>query len=218
MQIPYKGWVLDVASVKNRVNNFLDHSNLGESNMYFAIAVDGALVRAWELTVRSPELARIGRFHLTYSNQIAQQRGPIKGGFTCSIQGDPACYPPNFNYTPLDHDQRETLNTGFTAKLARQSWLSTNVYYGSGFSNGLACADPSSCPANNGPYGGHYLPVHTTFDLSAGHNFNGRWKLSASLLNAANHRVLLDNSITIGGFHYNDPRLISAQLRYRFHF
>ena len=61
MQIPYKGWLLDVANVKSRVNNFLDHSNLGESNMYFPIAVDGALVRAWELTLRSPELAKLGQ-------------------------------------------------------------------------------------------------------------------------------------------------------------
>jgi hypothetical protein len=38
------------------------------------------------------------------------------------------------------------------------------------------------------------------------------------MLNATNHRVLLDNSITIGGFHFNDPRLVSAELRYRFHF
>ncbi len=81
--IPYKGWSLDVDTFKNRVNNFLDHSNLGESNMYFPIAVDGALVRAWEMTLRSPELAHAGQFHLTYSNQIAQQRGNIIGGFVC---------------------------------------------------------------------------------------------------------------------------------------
>jgi len=24
--------------------------------------------------------------------------------------------------------------------------------------------------------------------------------------------------VTIGGFHYNDPRMISAEVRYRFHF
>jgi hypothetical protein len=217
LQIPYKGWLLDVANFKNRVNNFLDHTNLGESNMYFAIAVDGALVRAWELTLRSPELARLGQFHLTYSNQIIQQRGNIIGGFTCSLPADPAC-DLGPDYSTLDHDQRNTLNTGFTAKLPAHSWFSTNVYYGSGFSNGLACANPASCPANNGPYGEPYLPVHTTFDLSAGHALGERWKLSASVLNATNHRVLLDNSITIGGFHYNDPRLLSAELRYRFHF
>ena len=54
IEIPYRGWMLDVDTFKNRVNNFLDHSNLGESNMYFPIAVDGALMRAWEMTLRSP--------------------------------------------------------------------------------------------------------------------------------------------------------------------
>jgi hypothetical protein len=210
IQIPYKGWLLDVANVKNRVNNFLDHSNLGESNMYFPIAVDGALVRAWEMTLRSPQLGRLGQFHLTYSNQIAEQRGNIIGGFTCSLPGDPACTL-GFNYIPVDHDQRQTLNAGFTAALPMHTWFSSNVYYGSGFSNGLA-------GANQGPYNGPYLPVHTTFDVSAGHALGENWKLSASVLNATNHRVLLDNSITIGGFHYNDPRLVSAELRYRFHF
>jgi hypothetical protein len=210
IQIPYKGWLLDVANVKNRVNNFLDHSNLGESNMYFPIAVDGALVRAWEMTLRSPQLARLGQFHLTYSNQIAEQRGNIIGGFTCALPGDPACTL-GFNYIPVDHDQRQTLNAGFTAALPAHTWFSSNAYYGSGFSNGLA-------GANQGPYNGTYLPVHTTFDISAGRSLGENWKLSASILNATNHRVLLDNSVTIGGFHYNDPRLVSAELRYRFHF
>jgi hypothetical protein len=211
IQIPWKGWSLDVDTVKNRVNNFLDHSNLGESNMYFPIAVDGALVRAWEMTLRSPQIARIGQFHLTYANQIAEQRGAIIGGFTCSVQGDPACYPGDNSYTPVDHDQRETLNTGFTANLPTHTWFSTNVYYGSGFSNGLA-------GANQGPYNGHYLPVHTTFDVSAGHTLGERWKLAVNVVNVINHRALQDNSITIGGFHFNDPRLFSAELRYRFHF
>ena len=216
IQIPYRGWMLDVDTFKNRVNNFLDHSNLGESNMYFPIAVDGALVRAWEMTLRSPSLARFGQFHLTYSNQIAEQRGNIIGGFTCSIPTDPAC---NLgpDYTPVDHDQRNTLNTGFTANLPLRTWFATNVYYGSGFTNGLACTDPSSCP-NNGPYNGDSLPAHTTFDLSTGHTFGESWNISANVLNVTNHRVLLDNSVTIGGFHFNDPRMFSAQLRYRFHF
>ena len=91
IEIPYRGWMLDVDTFKNRVNNFLDHSNLGESNMYFPIAVDGALIRAWEMTLRSPQLGRFGQFLLTYSNQIAEQRGNIIGGFTCSIPTDPAC-------------------------------------------------------------------------------------------------------------------------------
>jgi hypothetical protein len=208
--IPYRGWSLDIDTVKNRVNNFLDHSNLGESNMYFPIAVDGALVRAWEMTLRSPQVARYGQFHITYSNQIAQQRGNIIGGFTCTLPADPAC-DLGPGYVSLDHDQRNTLNAGFTANLPTHTFFSTNVYYGSGFSNGLA-------GSGQGPYQGPYLPVHTTFDSSAGHTFGENWHASLNVINVTNHRVLLDNSITIGGFHYNDPRMFQAELRYRFHF
>jgi Carboxypeptidase regulatory-like domain/TonB dependent receptor/TonB-dependent Receptor Plug Domain len=210
VQIPWKGWVVDVANFKTRVNNYLDHANVGESNIYFPITVDGALIRAWELSVRSPQLAHLGQFHLAYSNQIAEQRGNVTGGFSCGNPEDPAC---NLgpDYTPVDHDQRNTLNTGFTAKLPARSWFAGNLYYGSGFVNGLA-------GSGQGPYNGPYLPVHTTFDISGGHNFGESLSFSASVLNVTNYRVLTDNSITIGGFHWNDPRMISAQLRYRFHF
>ena len=115
------------------------------------------------------------------------------------------------DYVPVDHDQRHTLNTGFTARLPARTWFATNVYYGSGFTNGLA-------GSNIGPYNGPYLPVHTTFDVSAGSNFGEKLSVSVSAINVANHRVLQDNSITIGGFHFNEPRMLSAQLRYRFHF
>jgi outer membrane receptor protein involved in Fe transport len=69
-----------------------------------------------------------------------------------------------------------------------------------------------------GPYQGNYLPAHTTFDISAGHAFAENWKVSVNAINVTNHRVLLDNSVTIGGFHYNDPRMVSAEVRYRFRF
>ena len=210
IEIPYRGWMLDVDTFKNRVNNFLDHSNLGESNMYFPIAVDGALIRAWEMTLHSPQLWRFGQFYVTYSNQIAEQRGNIIGGFTCSIPTDPAC-DLGPQYISLDHDQRDTLNTGFTANLPAHTWFSSNVYYGSGFSNGLA-------GTGEGPYNGPYLPVHTTFDSSIGHALGENWKSSATAINVTNHRVDLDNSITIGGFHWNDPRMIALEARYRFHF
>ena len=209
VEIPYKGWMLDVDTFENRVNNFLDHSNLGESNMYFPIAVDGALVRAWEATLRSPTLERWGQFHLSYSNQIAEQRGDIIGGFTCSIAADPAC-DLGPAYIPMDHDQRNTLNTGFTANLPTHTWLASDLYYGSGFHNGLA-------GSAFGPYQGNYLPAHTTFDISAGHHLGENIDLTGEVLNVANHPVLTDNSITVGGFHWDQPRLFAATLRYRFH-
>lgn len=209
VQIPFRGWVLDADTFKTRINNFLDHSNIGESSIYYPVTVDGALVRAWELTLRSPRLWNRGQFHLAYSNQIAEQRGAITGGLICYPISSPECdVAPG--YTPVDHDQRNTLNVGFNGTLPWRSFASTNVAYGSGFTNG----DPY--PAS--PYPGNYLPQHTTFDLAVGKTFGENTSFSINALNVANRRVLLDNSLTFGGFHYNDPRQIYAELKYRFHF
>jgi hypothetical protein len=51
VQIPFRGWLLDADTCKTRVNNFLDHSNIGHSSIYFPVTIDGALIRAWELTL-----------------------------------------------------------------------------------------------------------------------------------------------------------------------
>jgi hypothetical protein len=110
----------------------------------------------------------------------------------------------------VDHDQRNTLNVGVNAILPGHALASTNVYYGSGFTNGTPDAQ----------YPGNYLPPHTTFDISLGKSFGDgeRFRLSLTALNVANRRVLLDNSLTFGGFHFNDPRQIYVELRYKFHY
>jgi hypothetical protein len=210
VQIPFHGWLLDADTFQTQAQNFLDHNNIGESSIFIPITVQGALVQAWELTLRSPHLWRYGQAHLSYSNQIAQQIGGITGGLVCYDPGDPsACVPPP-GYSALDHDQRNTLNFGFNGELPYHVFGSFNVYYGSGFSNGYQSA-PS-------PYSGPYLPSHTTADLVLGKSFGERYTVSVNALNVANTRVLLDNSLTFGGFHYNDPRQIYGELRYRFKF
>lgn len=200
VSIPYRGWVLDADNFKTNVANFLDHNNIGDSSIFFPITVSRAEIRAWELTLRSPLIAHRGRLHLAYSNQIAEGSGTITGGLT-----DFTVFP---ELSPLDHDQRNTLNAGGSVTLPRRSFVSTNIYYGSGFTNGF--------PGQ--PYAGDYLPSHTTFDLSVGKDFGERFSASVTALNVANRRVELDNSLTFGGFHWNNPRQIYGQIRYRFHY
>jgi len=210
VQIPFHGWLLDADTFQTQAQNFLDHQNIGESSVFIPVTVQGALVQAWELTLRSPHLWRYGQAHLSYSNQIAQQIGPVTGGAICDPATDPnGCVTPP-GYSPLDHDQRNTLNVGFNGTLPHGVTASFNVYYGSGFSNGYT-APPS-------PYAGPYLPSHTTADIVLGKDFGKRYTITVSALNAANTPVLLDNSLTFGGFHYNDPRQIYGELRYRFHY
>lgn len=207
VQIPLRGWLLDADTFKTRINNLLDHSNVGDSSIYYPVTVDGALVRAWELTLRSPRLWRFGQAHLAYSNQIAKQRGNITGGLICTPIGDPAC-DKGIAYTPVDHDQRNTLNLGFNATLPFRTGVSTNFYYGSGLHNGS--------PGSTTPYPNDYLPQNTSVDISIGKSFGKCINASVTATNVANRRVLLDNSRAFGGFHYNDPREIFGEVRYRF--
>jgi hypothetical protein len=205
--IPYRGWALDADTFRTRAKNWLDHSNIGESNLFWPLTWDGALIQGWELTLRSPRLWHHGQFHLAYANQIAQARGPFTGGLICPASMLLECEPPP-GYAPVDHDQRNTLNVGFNGNLPWKVFASVNVYYGSGFTNGMPDAQ----------YPGNYLPQHTTFDLSVGKTFFEKYTVSVTALNVANSRVLLDNSLTFGGFHFNDPREIYAELRWRFHY
>jgi hypothetical protein len=215
VQIPFHGWLLDADTFKTRVNNFLDHSNIGNSSIYYPVTVDGALIRAWELSLRSPRLWHFGQAHLAYSNQIAEQRGAITGGLICVPIGSPQC-DAGFNYRPVDHDQRNTLNVGFNATLPFRTTASTNVYYGSGFTNGGFIPGVPPADQTDPRYPNPYLPQHTTFDLSVGKTFGENLSASVTATNVGNRRVLLDNSLTFGGFHYNDPRQIYGELRYRF--
>jgi hypothetical protein len=208
LTIPYHNWTVDADHFETRAENWLDHNNIGESNIFWPITWQSALIQGWELTLRSPNIRHYGQFHLAYSNQFAQATSPITGGLICpaSMPGCPAYPPPG--YGPVDHDQRNTLNLGFNATLPWQVDAATNVYYGSGFHN----AFPGQ------PYPGDYLPGHATFDLSLGKSFAEKYSVSVTALNVANRRVELDNSLTFGGFHWNDSRQIYAEFRYRFHY
>ncbi|HUJ40485.1 MAG TPA: TonB-dependent receptor [Candidatus Acidoferrales bacterium] len=193
--IPWKGWTLDADTFLTRAKNFFDHSNLNDSNVFIPVDLQGARINAWELTLRSPRILKRGQLYVTYSNQLAQGFGEITGGL---IGGDD----PD-GYFLLDHDQRNTLHFGGSWQMPWRSFVSTDVYYGSGFTN-----DDSL----------NHLDAHTTFDMSLGKDFGENLSVSVQGLNVGNRRVMLDNSFTFGGTHYINPREIYAQVRWRFHY
>ena len=207
--IPFRGWALDADTYQTLASNWLDHNNIGESNIFWPITWYSALIQGWELTLRSPRLWNHGQFHLAYANQIAQATSPITGGLICPPPVSPTCgLDIPLGYSPVDHDQRNTLNVGFNGNLPWQSFASVNVYYGSGFTNGMPDAQ----------YPGDYLPAHTTVDLALGKAFGEKYSVAVNAINISDTRVLLDNSLTFGGFHYNDPRQVYVEFRYRFHY
>ena len=198
--IPFRGWTIDADNFLTRAANFFDHNSLNSSNVFFPVDVQGARINGWELTLRSPRLRNRAQVYLTYSNQLALGRGCVVGGLVG------ACPSPPPGYFLLDHDQRDTLHLGGQYTLPWRAYLSTDVYYASGFSN------------SNPSIPGDHLQPHTTFDLSLGKEFGEKISVNLQAINVANRRVLLDNSFTFGGTHYINPREMFVQVRYRFHY
>jgi hypothetical protein len=203
--IPIRGWAVDVDDFETKGINFLDHNNIGESDIFIPVTVAGSRIRGTELTIRSPRLWNRLQAHLAYSNQMAQGEGDFTGGL---IVGPPA----GAGYYALDHDQRNTLNVGANGTLPWHSFGGINFYYGSGFSNGSE-GIPGAPYINDA-----YLPGHAQVDLSLGKEFRECYTFAVNALNAANRHVLIDNSLTFGGFHYNNPREIYVEFRYKFHY
>ncbi len=61
-----------------------------------------------------------------------------------------------------------------------------------------------------------HLPSHASLDLSLGRTLLDNLSASITVLNVANKHLLIDNSLTFGGFHYDNPREIYGEIRYRF--
>jgi len=196
LTIPVRGWVLEFDQFRTAAHNFFDHDALGNSNLFIPLTIESVRIVGYEATVRSPKLFEKIDLHLAYSHQTIEGSGGVTGGLTDFA-------PPAEGFFFLDHDQRHTLSTGFTAVLPYKSWLSGNVSAGSGFLDG------------DGP--GH-LPAYATVDLSVGHSFGENWSAKLTATNLADNRYFIDHSNSFGGSHVSDPRMVAVQVRYRFHY
>ena len=196
LTVPFHQWTFDVTNFRTNAKNFFDHDVLGNSNIFFPLTIARARIHGWETTANSPRIAGRAQFHLAYSHQYVEGAGAVTGGLT-------DFEPPGEGYFFLDHDQRDTLSTGCNLSLPWRLSTDFNVNYGSGFLEG------------EGP---QHLPSHATFDLALAKSIGETLDLRVTALNLSDHRYLLDNSNTFGGTHYVNPREISVQVKYRFHF
>jgi outer membrane receptor protein involved in Fe transport len=193
--VPFHRWVLDADVFRTHARNFFDHDEIGSSNIFLPLTIQGARIQGWEATLRSPEFLHHVQVHVAWSHQFVQGFGSVTGGLTDFS-------PPDEGLFFLDHDQRNTLSTVLNTQLPRRAWATTTIGYGSGFLNG------------DGP---EHLPAHTIVGFSLGKSFGESWSLAVNALNVADRRYMLDNSNTFGGTHYAYPREVYVEMRYRFH-
>ena len=194
--IPINGWTLDFDGFYNQTRNAVDHEVLGNSALLFPLTIESGRIRAFESTLRSPKLFDRLTWHYALSVMSAQGRGAITGGLTDFS-------PPADQYFYLDHDQRVTFNTGAELVLPREFWVSGMILYGSGFLLG------------DGP---DHLSPHTTADVAVGKNLTKDLLLRLTVSNIANARFLTGFANSFAGTHYQNPREIGFQVRYKFRF
>lgn len=194
--IPVRGWAFDFDQFRTGAHNFFDHDAIGNSNLFIPLTIESVRIVGYEATVRSPKLFKKLDLHLAYSHQSVEGSGGVTGGLTDFS-------PPEEGFFFLDHDQRNTLSTGFTATLPFKAWVSGNLSYGSGFLDG------------DGP--GH-LPAYGTADVSAGRSFGENWSAKVTATNLTDRRYFIDRSNTFGGSHVSDPRMVAVQVRYKFRY
>ena len=195
LAIPFQGWTFDVSNFRTGARNFFDHDALGNSNVFFPLTLAHARIRGWEATANSLKIASRAQLHLAYSHQYAEWSGAVTGGLIGGDSCDTLCF--------LDHDQRDTLTTGFAVAMPWKSSADFNVNYGSGFLDG------------DGPA---HLPDHTSFDFALAKSFGEKLTVRLTGLNISDNHYMLDNSNTFGGTHFANPREISAQVTYRFRY
>lgn len=196
LTIPFRGWIADFDYFRTGAHNFFDHDVIGNSNIFLPLTIQAARIKGYEATLRSPMLWKHMHAHLVYSNQQTEGFGGVSGGLT------------NFSPPPtggfyLDHDQRNTLAAGADGNLPWHSFAALDLNYGSGFLK------------EDGP---EHLPSYRTLNLSLGKNFGESLTVRLSATNLTNKRYQLDTSNTFGGSHFADPRMLSMQIRYRFHY
>jgi len=108
---------------------------------------------------------------------------------------------PANQYFYLDHDQRVTFNTGFELLLPQQLWVSGMLLYGSGFLLG------------DGP---NHLSPHTTGDVAVGKECD-EGPVAATDGDQYRRRPIPDRfANSFAGTHYQNPREIGFQVRYKF--
>ncbi|HZU34055.1 MAG TPA: TonB-dependent receptor [Candidatus Angelobacter sp.] len=196
LTIPLRGWVIDLDNFRTGAHNFFDHDALGNSSLFIPLTIQSVRVVGYEATAKSPKVFKHLDFHLTYSHQSVEGSGAVTGGLTDFS-------PPADGFFFLDHDQRHTVSTGFTATITNKTWFSGNVAGGSGFLDG------------DGP--GH-LPSYATADVALGHSFGENWSAKLTATNITDKRYFIDLTNSFGGSHVSDPRMVSVQVRYRFHY
>ena len=185
--IPLHGWTFDAGHVPKSRAKLFRPQHPGRIQFILPLTIERALIRGWELTVRSPRLAHRAQVILPRTRWPTRRRH--SGGLTdfaadlCDIPALECPLRPGSR--PAQYPQRWRRHL-FTLAFLRfyERLLRLGVHQ---------CVSQQSVSRRK-------IARTSTFDASLGKDFGELFSASINALNVANRRIELDNSVTFGGF------------------
>ncbi len=123
----------------------------------------------------------------------------------CETQLLAPCFGAPTGFTPADHEQRYTINSGILLNNRRGGWFSADAYYGSGLSSAFCPPDtPGYCK----------LTPHTIFNVEDGIAISPKAAITLDIQNLLNDRYYV-TLLNAQGNHFGPGRELNMGVRFR---
>jgi outer membrane receptor for ferrienterochelin and colicins len=138
------------------------------------------------------------RAYLAFAHVVSLNSG-------CETQLLAPCFGQPTGFTPADHEQRYTINSGILLNSRRGGWFSADAYYGSGLSSAFCPLDtPGYCKET----------PHTIFNVEDGIAISPKAALTLDIQNLLNDRYYV-TLLNAQGNHFGPGREFNIGVRFR---
>lgn len=182
---------------QKNANDLIDDTQVGVTLLHQDINYVLGRLSQEALTYTQP-LPLNGRAYLSFAHVVSLNQG-------CETQLLAPCFGSPTDFTPADHEQRDTVTSGILLNNRQGGWFSADAYYGSGLSS-VFCppVTPGYCK----------MTPHTIFNVEDGLPLSPKTALTLDIQNLLNDRYYV-TLLNAQGNHFGPGREVDLGVRFR---
>ncbi len=181
---------------QKNANDLIDDTQVGVTALHQDINYVLGRISQEALNYTLP-LPRNGRAYVAFAHLLSLNAG-------CETQLLAPCYGQPTGFTPADHEQIWTVNSGVLLRDKRGGWYSVDEEYGSGLSSAVCPSQILFCSQT----------PHLTFSAEKGVAIGPKTALTFDIQNLLNDRYYV-TLLNAQGNHYAPPRTFSMGVRFQ---
>ncbi|MBV8331278.1 MAG: TonB-dependent receptor [Candidatus Eremiobacteraeota bacterium] len=182
---------------QKNANNLIDDTQVGVTLLHQDINYVLGRLSQEALNYTLP-LSLNSRAYLAVAHVVSLNEG-------CETQLLAPCFGQPTGFTPADHEQRYTVNSGVLLNNRSGGWFSADAYYGSGLSSAF-------CPPGTPGY--CKMTPHTILNVEEGLAINPKVAVTLGMQNILNERYYV-TLLNAQGTHYGPGRELTMGVRFR---